>query len=224
MSFKKNILTRDSILSGKIHQLIKAEDTSMKMLTDQQRAESLQAMFNNENIKEDVWLFGYGSLIWNPAIYFEQKSPMLIYGFHRKFCLKTYLGRGSKEFPGLVLGLDHGGSCRGVAFKISAKTAYKELEVVWNREMVSGSYTPKWLSGKIGTTSVKALGFVVDRKQDRYVNNLTDIEVAHLISKANGFLGSCCDYLLNTSEHLKNLGIPDKKLTNLVDLVNQINS
>ena len=224
MPTEKNVLTRDSILSGRIHELIKAEDTSMKLLTDQERTASLQTMFNNENIKDDVWLFGYGSLIWNPAINFEEKSPMLIYGFHRKFCLKTHLGRGNKKSPGLVLGLDRGGSCRGVGFKISAKTAYKELEVVWNREMVSGSYTPKWLSGKIGTTSVKALGFVVDRKQDRYVNNLTDIEVAHLISKANGFLGSCCDYLLNTSEHLKNLGIPDKKLTNLVDLVNQINS
>jgi cation transport protein ChaC len=224
MPAKKNVLTRDSILSGRIHELIKAEGTSMKLLTDQERAASLQAMFNNENIKDDVWLFGYGSLIWNPAINFKEKSPMLIYGFHRKFCLKTYLGRGSKESPGLVLGLDHGGSCRGVGFKIPAKIAYKELEVVWNREMVSGSYKPKWLSGKIGETPIKALGFVVDRKQDRYVNNLTDIEVAHLISKANGFLGSCCDYLLNTSEHLKNLGIPDKKLTNLVDLVNQINS
>jgi cation transport protein ChaC len=223
MSPKKNVLTRDSILSGRIHELIKAENTSMELLTDQQRAASLQAMFNNGSIEEDVWLFGYGSLIWNPAIYFEEKRPMLIYGFHRKFCLKTYLGRGSKEAPGLVLGLDSGGSCKGVGFKIPAKTAYKELEVVWSREMVSGSYKPKWLSGKVGETPIKALGFVVDRRQDRYVNNLTEIEMAHLISKANGFLGSCSDYLLNTSEHLKKFGIPDKKLDSLVDLVNQLN-
>ena len=216
---KKNILTRDSILSGKIHEILKAEDSSMRLLTEEERRESLLSMFSDRKINQDVWIFGYGSLIWNPAIHFERKDIMTIYGFHRKFCLKTYLGRGNKEAPGLVLGLDHGGSCRGIAFKIPAKIAAHELEIIWRREMLSGSYIPRWLNGKINGISVKALGFVVNKQEDRYVGDLTDVETATLISKANGFLGTCADYLINTSEHLENLGIPDKKLLHLVKLL-----
>ena len=219
MHRKSPILTRESILSGEIHEIVRAENDSMQLLTEQQRHDSLLSMFKNGIINQDVWLFGYGSLIWNPAIYFERKSIMTIYGFHRKFCLKTYLGRGSKEAPGLVLGLDYGGSCRGIAFKIPAKIASKELEIVWRREMVGGSYIPKWLTGKIGKTQVKALGFVVDRQQDRYTNKLSDHETATMISRAEGFLGSCSDYLIETSRHLENAGIPDKKLKQLVTLI-----
>jgi|TARA_B110000467_G_C18327940_1_gene490616 cation transport protein ChaC len=216
---KKDILTRDSILSGKIHEIVKAEDSSMRLLTEEERRESLLSMFSDRKINQDVWIFGYGSLIWNPAIHFERKDIMTIYGFHRKFCLKTYLGRGNKEAPGLVLGLDHGGSCRGIAFKIPAKIAAHELEIIWRREMLSGSYIPRWLNGKINGISVKALGFVVNKQEDRYVGDLTDVETATLISKANGFLGTCADYLINTSEHLEDLGIPDKKLSQLVKLL-----
>ncbi|MDA9314166.1 gamma-glutamylcyclotransferase [Alphaproteobacteria bacterium] len=216
---KKDILTRDSILSGKIHDIVKAEDSSMRLLTEEERRESLLSMFSDRKINQNVWIFGYGSLIWNPAIHFERKDIMTIYGFHRKFCLKTYLGRGNKEAPGLVLGLDHGGSCRGIAFKIPAKIAAHELEIIWRREMLSGSYIPRWLNGKINGISVKALGFVVNKQEDRYVGDLTDVETATLISKANGFLGTCADYLINTSEHLEDLGIPDKKLSHLVKLL-----
>ena len=218
----KNILTRESILSGNIHELVQAENGSMQILTEQQRNDSLLGMFKNGIINQDVWLFGYGSLIWNPAIHFERKSIMTVYGFHRKFCLKTYLGRGSKEVPGLVLGLDHGGSCRGIAFKIPAKIAPKELDIIWRREMLSGSYIPKWLTGKIGDTEVKALGFIVDRQQDRYVKKLSDCETAAMISRAKGFLGTCADYLIETSRHLENAGIPDKKLKTLVKLIDHI--
>ena len=216
---KKDILTRDSILSGKIHEIVREEDSSMRLLTEEERKESLLSMFSDRKIDQDVWVFGYGSLIWNPAIHFERKDIMTIYGFHRKFCLKTYLGRGNKEAPGLVLALDHGGSCRGIAFKIPAKIAAHELEIIWRREMLSGSYIPKWLNGKIKGISVKALGFVINKQEDRYIGDLTDVETAALISKASGFLGTCSEYLINTSEHLEDLGIPDNKLSNLVKLL-----
>jgi glutathione-specific gamma-glutamylcyclotransferase len=219
MSNKKDILTRDSILSGKIHEIVKEEDSSMRLLTEEERKESLLSMFNDRKIDQDVWIFGYGSLIWNPAIHFERKDIMTIYGFHRKFCLKTYLGRGNKEAPGLVLALDHGGSCRGIAFKIPAKIAAHELEIIWRREMLSGSYIPKWLNGKIKGISVKALGFVINKQEDRYIGDLTDVETATLISNASGFLGTCAEYLINTSEHLEDLGIPDNKLSKLVKLL-----
>ena len=218
----KNILSRESILSGDIHELVQTENDSMQFLTEQQRSDSLLSMFKNRTINQDVWLFGYGSLIWNPAIHFERKSIMTVYGFHRKFCLKTYLGRGSKEVPGLVLGLDHGGSCRGIAFKIPAKIAPKELDIIWRREMLGDSYIPKWLTGKIGDTEVKALGFIVDRQQDRDVEKLSDRETVAIITRANGFLGPCADYLIKTSQHTENAGIPDEKLKVLVQLIDQI--
>ena len=84
---------------------------------------------------------------------------------------------------------------------------------------MSGSYIPKWLNGKIKGISVKALGFVINKQEDRYIGDLTDVETAALISKASGFLGTCSEYLINTSEHLEDLGIPDNKLSNLVKLL-----
>ena len=88
--------------------------------------------------------------------------------------------------------------------------------------MLGGSYIPKWLTGKIGETQVKALGFIVDRKQDRYIKKLSNRETAAIISRANGFLGPCADYLIETSRHLENAGIPDEKLKVLVKLINHI--
>ena len=93
-----------------------------------------------------VWLFGYGSLIWNPAFEFAEKRPATVHGLHRRFCLRTFLGRGSKDRPGLVLALDRGGCCRGVAFRIAAERVESELDIVWRREMISDAYRPRWLT------------------------------------------------------------------------------
>tara|TARA_Y100000588_G_scaffold393807_1_gene511241 strand:- start:2798 stop:3367 length:570 start_codon:yes stop_codon:yes gene_type:complete len=179
-------------------------------------------MFNHEKIKEDVWLFGYGSLIWNPAIEYLEKQPMLVCGFHRKFCLKTYLGRGSKNCPGLMLALDKGGSCKGLGYRISSKKAAKELEIIWSREMAMNSYIPRWLSARIGERKLKVLGFVVNRKLDRYVGKLEDQKTAEFIYRAEGFLGKCSEYLYNTAEQLEYHGLKDKYLYRIRDIVHKL--
>ena len=215
-------LTRQTILSGRIHEIIKNEDRDVKIVSDEERSRSIQRMLENKPVSQDVWLFGYGSLIWNPTINYIERKPMVVSGFHRKFCLKTYLGRGSKKAPGLMLGLDHGGSCRGIGYKISSKNTFRELEVIWKREMVTASYIPKWLSARIGPKKIKALGFVVNRKLDRYVSQLEDSEIARLIYNAAGFLGTCSEYLENTAKHLEASGIPDKHLNRIQSLVQKL--
>jgi cation transport protein ChaC len=215
-------LTREAILSGKIHDMIKHHASPFEMRTEEERTASLDAMFDGEPICEDVWLFAYGSLIWNPAIYFAEQRCVTVHGYHRKFCLEVHLGRGSPEAPGLMLGLDRGGSCRGVALRIPAARAREELEVVWQREMVGTAYTAKWLRAVGNGDAIRAIGFVVDRAHDRYVGGMEEQQAAALIADASGFLGPCADYLEQTSSHLKKLGIPDSGLLRLQALVEKI--
>ncbi|MDA1308165.1 MAG: gamma-glutamylcyclotransferase [Proteobacteria bacterium] len=215
-------LTREAILSGKIHDMIKHHAAAFEMRTEAERIATLDAMFDGEPIREDVWLFAYGSLIWNPAIHFAEQRCVTVRGYHRKFCLEVHLGRGSPEAPGLMLGLDRGGSCRGVALRIPAARAREELEVVWQREMVGTAYTAKWLGAAGNGGPIRAIGFVVDRAHDRYVGGMEEQQAAALIAGASGFLGPCADYLRQTSSHLTKLGIPDSGLRRLQTLVDKL--
>ena len=132
------------------------------------------------------------------------------------------MGRGSKDAPGLMLGLDVGGSCRGMGYRLSPDEAFRELEIIWKREMVTSSYVPKWLSAATGGEKVKAIGFVVNRKTDRYVGSIEDAEAARYISQGSGFLGTCLEYLNNTASHLIQNEMPDKYLNRLQAMVNQL--
>lgn len=119
-----------------------------------------------------------------------------------------------------MLGLDRGGSCRGVAFRIPAERARAELDIVWRREMVGPGYSPRWLRAHGAESSVLAIGFVVNRDGDRYIGDMDDREAAKRIATASGFLGPCADYLHQTSRHLADLGMPDSGLLRLEALVN----
>lgn len=208
-------LTRESIGSGEIRQLIRSHGLDFHLLSDEELAASRASMFGDAGITEDVWLFGYGSLIWNPTIHYVEKRPVTVYGYHRKFCLKAHLGRGTPDAPGLVLGLDRGGCCRGLAFRIRREIADEELGLVWRREMVTDSYRPTWLTGHAPEGAIKVIGFVMDRATDRYCGDMCEDEAADIIAKAEGFLGPCSEYLFNTIDHLRTLGIPDAGLERL---------
>ncbi|UUX51916.1 gamma-glutamylcyclotransferase [Nisaea acidiphila] len=217
-------LNRDTIRSGHIRSLIRAHATSYRVLTDEELHASLTSMFPEDGPQGDAWLFGYGSLIWNPTIHFAESRCATAHGYHRRFCLQTHLGRGSPETPGLTLGLDRGGCCRGVAFRIPRETALEELEIVWRREMVSDAYIPRWLTLSSEEGPIRAIGFVMNRDHERYVGQLPEEEMARTIERAHGFLGPCAEYLFNTVEHLDELGIPDRGLTRLRDRVSEIRS
>jgi cation transport protein ChaC len=138
-------LTREALRDGFVHEMIARSGVDLPVLSDEERRASLQATLAAQPAPGEVWLFGYGSLIWNPAFHYIEQKPVLIRGWHREFCLSTPIGRGTPDSPGLVLGLDRGGSCRGVAFRIARAEAEAELELVWRREMVTGAYVPRWI-------------------------------------------------------------------------------
>jgi glutathione-specific gamma-glutamylcyclotransferase len=213
------VLTRDNIRSGLIRDMIRQADPTMRVLTDEELHASIAAVITPDLAGRDVWLFCYGSLIWNPAFHFVERRLGTVHGYHRRFCLWTHLGRGTPDFPGLVLGLERGGSCRGVAFRVAAEAVPDELEIVWRREMVSGAYRPTWVTVRTPEGPVRAVTFVMNRRHDRYAGLLPEDRVADVIANAAGYLGRCADYLINTVAHLEELGIHDRALVRLRDRV-----
>lgn len=157
-----------------------------------------------------IWIFAYGSLMWNPAFHFIDRRVVRMYGYHRAFCLRTPIGRGTQDCPGLVLGLDRGGSVRGVALRIAEDQAEEELDVIWSREMLAGSYRPTWVKMiEDNGNAFHAIAFVMRRDCDRYTGRITLEETAQSIAHASGRLGPCSEYLENTVAAMDAIGIAD---------------
>jgi cation transport protein ChaC len=209
------VLTRDSIRQGLVHKRIAELGIVMRVLSEAELCASLEATLGGVDLSDGAWVFGYGSLIWNPAFHFTDRLTGTVYGHHRRFCLWTHLGRGCPERPGLVLGLERGGSCRGVAFRIAPDAAAEELEIIWRREMISGAYVPRWVAVHTPLGTVRAVTFAINRAHERYARFLPDERVAKVIATAQGWLGPCADYLINTVDHLAALGIHDRPLEKL---------
>jgi len=212
------MLTRENIRSGAVRK-IAADHGLMRILSDEELATSLGGLLDGVDLSTGVWVFAYGSLIWNPAFHFTDRVVGTIYGFHRRFCLWTHLGRGCPERPGLVLGLERGGSCRGVAYHIVPDAVMEELDIVWRREMISDAYVPRWVAVRTPMATVSAITFTINHAHERYARDLSDEEAATAIAGASGFLGPCADYLINTVDHLAELGIHDRPLERLRDRV-----
>jgi glutathione-specific gamma-glutamylcyclotransferase len=164
---------------------------------------------------DDVWVFGYGSLIWNPLFKYTEHRLATIHGFHRCFCLRSHHGRGSVEIPGLMLGLDFGGTCKGIAFRIAARDVRHELKLVWRREMVAGSYAPRWLAARTGNERVKAIAFVVNHAHPHYTGKLPQETVIRTLATAHGKFGSGADYLYQAVDCLAKHGVRDTYLSQL---------
>ena len=213
-------LTKKNIKNGNIREFINSIEGSDKVLTDYELKEERKKIVSDSEIMNDFYIFGYGSLLWNPTISFEKQLIGKIYGYHRAFCMLTKLGRGSFKNPGLMLGLDKGGSCSGILFKLRAKTAIKNIDLLFKREMVTRAYVPKLLNA-IDTNGkkVKALTFTVDRKHKNYLKEKSYLKKVEMIKSASGFLGSCKEYLINTSNSLDELNIFDKEIKNLMNLL-----
>jgi cation transport protein ChaC len=208
-------LTRDQIKDGHVRRMIAELGIEMRVLSEDELSASREAVLAGADLSSGVWLFGYGSLIWNPAFHFSDRLTGTVYGFHRRFCLWTHLGRGCPERPGLVLGLERGGSCRGAVFHIAPEAALEELAIVWRREMISGAYVPRWVDAHTALGTVRAITFVINQAHERYARALSDERVAEIIATAEGWLGPCADYLINTVDHLAHLGIHDRPLERL---------
>jgi cation transport protein ChaC len=167
----------------------------------------------------DLWVFAYGSLMWDPGFEHDRASPALLRGYHRRFCIYSHRFRGTPERPGLVLGLDRGGACRGIAFRVPAAAVSTAVEALWDREMQGGVYTAKSLSVDLEGERVLALAFVARHDHTNYAGRLTESQTAELILQGIGGRGPCCDYLANTVRHLIELGIDNGPLHGLDRLV-----
>lgn len=206
-------LTRQSILDGSLREYIfRDPELGRLVLSDAERDTSLRETLDAAPDPNDVWVFGYGSLIWNPAFHFVEKRTARINGYHRRFCLWTQLGRGSVDNPGLMLGLERGGACRGVAFRIAPEAVETELDVLWRREMFTGAYRPTWVTARSRGTTFPAVTFAINHENSRYAGRLAEDTIVRHIATAAGPMGPCRDYLFETVAHLAELGIRDRRL------------
>jgi glutathione-specific gamma-glutamylcyclotransferase len=192
---------------------------SVNTLTIAERDASLSGMLADWNGRDPIWVFAYGSLIWHPEFSFDLQSCGVVYGFHRSLCLWSRVYRGTPEVPGLVLGLEPGGSCRGLALRIPAEIAREELTRLWTREMMTGSYIPRWLDvrtpGSNAPKRIRGIGFVMDRSAAHYAGELDRDTLVNTLCTARGQRGSSAEYLLATVECLEQHGISDRHLEGL---------
>jgi cation transport protein ChaC len=190
------------------------------LMSEEARKASLAAVRASVPAGLDVWVFGYGSLMWNPAIHVKASKRAHVRGYHRTFCLSMSAGRGSLEAPGLMLGIDRGGSCAGIAHCIAGDEVESELTILWYREMLSGAYEPRWLSAELDDVGrTRVLTFVLNRSHPRYERRLDEDAIAARIAIAQGFLGTNRDYLFRTVAYLAEAGLADAPIARLAERV-----
>ena len=167
---------------------------------------------------DGLWVFGYGSLMWRPGFPYAEQAHALLKGSHRALCVYSIHHRGTEESPGLVLGLDQGGACRGVVFRVASGAEQETLAYLQEREQVTGVYREvkrevRLLDGS--ARKVMALCYVVDRRHRQYTGRLSIEEQARIVKTASGQSGRNSDYLLNTLRHLEDAGVHDGVLSAL---------
>jgi cation transport protein ChaC len=170
----------------------------------------------------DVWIFGYGSLMWDPGFAFVEAVPALLRGYHRRFCVYSHRYRGTPERPGLVLGLDRGGACKGIAYRVPRPDVAPALHYLWEREMANRTYHLRELAVTTPRGAVSAQAFVVDRAHKNYAGRLSLEATARLILQGIGARGPCRQYLENTVAELKRLGLVDGPLHRLEEKVREL--
>lgn len=178
-----------------------------------QLAQHLARLRRDNGQPQDLWLFAYGSLIWKPEFEFSHQQPARIQGYHRALRMHSRLYRGTPEQPGLVLALLSGGSCRGMLYRVDASRAEATLRQVWEREMVSGVYEPRWLACHTVDGGMRhALAFTLSRRSPSWTGPLDEAQLVHVFRHACGRYGSTLEYLQRTVHSLRAHGIHDREL------------
>ncbi|HVW51430.1 MAG TPA: gamma-glutamylcyclotransferase [Trinickia sp.] len=189
-----------------------------RLLTDAELAHSLAHTMRHWDGRSDLWLFGYGSLIWNPGMPAAETVRARVRGYHRGLYLWSRVNRGTPEQPGLVLALDRGGSCTGMAFRLAGEGAAPHLQALWQREMPMGSYRPAWLPCWLADgRRIEALAFVMRRDVPTYTGRLSDEIIRTVLGCAQGRYGTTLDYVCRTVAALRESGMPDRALEALLE-------
>ncbi|MDB5511164.1 MAG: gamma-glutamylcyclotransferase [Enterovirga sp.] len=170
----------------------------------------------------DLWVFGYGSLMWRPGFPFRERSLATLHGYHRSLCIFSHVHRGTPEAPGLVLGLDRGGRCRGVAFAVEPEHADGTIAYLREREQATSVYLERHVPIRLADgRAVKAVTYVADRNHPQYAGRLPTEDLLHLVNQGVGISGANPDYVTATHQHLAEMGVSDPVLAAIAERLAQ---
>lgn len=217
-------LNRESLING--HYLKSFKDTpGIDWWSEEKIIASMQKTLAQRPHKKPVWLFAYGSLIWNPQFHFVEKAPALLEGWRRSFCMRLVAGRGCLEQPGRMLSLVPGGQTQGLALRLAEETLEQELLMVWLREMVGGAYKPDWATLRLDDGRKASAIIFRANPQCAFHENDDSIEtICPLINSAHGILGSNSDYVLQLDAVLNEYKFRDDYVHSLAARLKQIKS
>jgi cation transport protein ChaC len=184
-------------------------------------AAMMQKVIDEWGGHQDLWVFGYGSLIWRPDFDFIERRPAKVHGWHRALKMWSRINRGTPERPGLVFGMLSGGTCQGVAFRVPRESAVPVLVLLWEREMKMAVYDPKWLTCHTAQGPVTALAFTLSRNSPSHTGVLGDEDYRQIFEQASGIYGTTLDYAQRTYEELERHGIHDQGLEKLLKLLHR---
>ena len=184
-------------------------------------APMLERALNEWGGHEDLWIFGYGSLIWRPDFDYAERRPAKVHGWHRALKMWSRINRGTPECPGLVFGMLSGGSCRGMVFRVDKAHARQVMINLWQREMITAVYDPRWLACHTPHGPVRALAFTLSRKSPNHTGELPDQEYCRIFEQACGKFGTTRDYAQATYDELRRMGIHDRSLGRLLSLTDK---
>ena len=166
----------------------------------------------------DLWVFGYASLIWRQEFESVEHRSALVHGWHRALRMRSRVNRGTPSRPGLVFALLSGGACRGVVFRLRREAADEELDRLWQREMPTGVYDPRWLPARTPQGPVQALAFTLSRRSEALIGQIGDAQMLDILRHASGRYGSTLDYLAATAHALRERGVHDREVQRLMAL------
>ncbi|AKJ28152.1 cation transport protein ChaC [Caldimonas brevitalea] len=178
----------------------------------------LQQTLQGWNPDEDMWVFGYASLIWNPEVEHTEHRLAKVQGYHRALKMWSRINRGTPGCPGLVFALISGGTCKGMVLRVPKAQALDELHKLWRREMPTGVYDPRWLPCHTAQGPVRALAFTLSRQSPNYTGNLPPQRLLQILSEACGRYGTTLDYVLRTDTCLRAHGIEDRAVAAVLSL------
>ncbi|QIZ50929.1 gamma-glutamylcyclotransferase [Dickeya zeae] len=216
------MLTRDFLQKADCKTSFGKIDESL-LLTPQQREASLACTLASRPDQSPVWVFGYGSLMWNPVFDAEEVCVATLHGWHRTFCLRLTAGRGTHSQPGRMLGLKPGGETTGLAYRLPETTLRDELELLWKREMLTGCYRPLWCELRCQNGEpITALVFVTNPEHPLLEADTCIQSIAPLIASASGPLGTNAQYLFALEQELNHYGMEDESLSALAQRVREL--
>ncbi len=172
----------------------------------------------------DLWIFGYGSLMWDPGFRYRERAPALVRGYHRAFCIYSNRWRGTPERPGLVLGLDRGGACRGIAYRVAASNVTATIRTLWDREMRRRVYKVRLLRAQLPKGEARVFAFIADPQHPGYAGRLSIEKTAQLVATCRGDRGPNIEYLTRTLAHLDELGVRDHNLLRVLAAAQALHS